>query len=230
MKFSQAFLTLAAVAVVAGQAPGDYQPGDGPNPRPQGPHMGPGPQGGLGGHPGPDGNVKPDGMPDHWKHNESVTSTTLTVTALTTFCPGPTEITHNGKTITVTEATLLTITDCPCTITREHRPTREPETRSVTICVTTDKNKPTASPAQPTIGPDNKPTASPEQPTEVKPKPNKPTASPEQPTESQNQGAASSSGHPIPTVEPFTGAATSMIKKVGGVIVGAVAGFVIFAL
>ncbi|GME89049.1 unnamed protein product [Ambrosiozyma monospora] len=38
------------------------------------------------------------------------------VTAYTTYCPAATEITTNGKTITVTGATTLTITDCPCTI------------------------------------------------------------------------------------------------------------------
>lgn len=45
------------------------------------------------------------------------TVVTEVVTAYTTYCPEPTEITQNGKTYTVTEATTLTITDCPCTIT-----------------------------------------------------------------------------------------------------------------
>jgi len=48
----------------------------------------------------------------------NVTYTTETVTALTTYCPGPTQITHGGTTYTITEATTLTITDCPCTITK----------------------------------------------------------------------------------------------------------------
>ncbi|KAI8669331.1 hypothetical protein NCS57_00747900 [Fusarium keratoplasticum] len=48
----------------------------------------------------------------------NVTYTTEVVTAYTTYCPGPTEITHGGKTYTITEATTLTITDCPCTITK----------------------------------------------------------------------------------------------------------------
>jgi hypothetical protein len=51
-----------------------------------------------------------------WKSN--VTYTTEVVTAYTTYCPAPTEITHGGKTYTVTEATTLTITNCPCTITK----------------------------------------------------------------------------------------------------------------
>jgi hypothetical protein len=42
----------------------------------------------------------------------------MVVTALTTFCPYATKLTHNGITYTVTEATTLTITDCPCTVTR----------------------------------------------------------------------------------------------------------------
>lgn len=46
--------------------------------------------------------------PDSW--------TTTIVTAITTFCPGPTEIVHFGKTWTVSTATTLTITDCPCTV------------------------------------------------------------------------------------------------------------------
>jgi hypothetical protein len=51
-----------------------------------------------------------------------VTVTTEVVTAITTFCPGPTTITHGTKTYTVTEATTLTITDCPCTITHPVHP------------------------------------------------------------------------------------------------------------
>lgn len=48
--------------------------------------------------------------------NETVHYTTQVVTAYTTYCPVPTTITHGSKTYTVTEATTLTITDCPCTI------------------------------------------------------------------------------------------------------------------
>ncbi|EEP76032.1 predicted protein [Uncinocarpus reesii 1704] len=43
---------------------------------------------------------------------------TEVVTQYTTYCPGPTTITHGTNTYTVTEATTLTITDCPCTVTR----------------------------------------------------------------------------------------------------------------
>ncbi|KAL2128530.1 hypothetical protein VTI74DRAFT_9044 [Chaetomium olivicolor] len=45
-----------------------------------------------------------------------VTYTTEVVTAITTYCPAPTKVTYGGSTYTITEATTLTITDCPCTI------------------------------------------------------------------------------------------------------------------
>lgn len=44
--------------------------------------------------------------------------TTEVVTAITTYCPEATTLTHGNKTYTVTEPTTLTITDCPCTITK----------------------------------------------------------------------------------------------------------------
>ncbi|KAL3427963.1 LysM domain-containing protein [Phlyctema vagabunda] len=43
--------------------------------------------------------------------------TTITTDIFTTVCPEPTEFTHGTNTYTITEATTLTITDCPCTIT-----------------------------------------------------------------------------------------------------------------
>ncbi|KAJ2892699.1 hypothetical protein MKZ38_009474 [Zalerion maritima] len=45
--------------------------------------------------------------------------TTETVTAYTTYCPEPTTFCYEDKTYTITEATTLTITDCPdhgCTV------------------------------------------------------------------------------------------------------------------
>lgn len=53
--------------------------------------------------------------------NSTDVTVTEVVTAYTTYCPAPTEITQNGQVYTVTEATTLTITNCPCTIT--HVPT-----------------------------------------------------------------------------------------------------------
>ncbi|PTB68089.1 hypothetical protein BBK36DRAFT_1139597 [Trichoderma citrinoviride] len=48
----------------------------------------------------------------------NVTVVTDVVDVYTTYCPFATQITHGSKTYTVTEPTTLTITDCPCTITR----------------------------------------------------------------------------------------------------------------
>ncbi|KAK7969452.1 clock-controlled 6 (CCG-6) [Apiospora saccharicola] len=44
--------------------------------------------------------------------------TTEVVNQYTTYCPGPTTITHGTKTYTVTAPTTLTITDCPCTVSK----------------------------------------------------------------------------------------------------------------
>ncbi|KAK9415334.1 hypothetical protein SUNI508_10524 [Seiridium unicorne] len=49
---------------------------------------------------------------------ENVTYTTEVVTAYTTYCPAATQVTYGGKTYTVTEATTLTISDCPCTVSK----------------------------------------------------------------------------------------------------------------
>lgn len=47
------------------------------------------------------------------KNDTAPAYVTEVVTAYTTYCPEPTEITHAGETYTVTEATTLTITNCP---------------------------------------------------------------------------------------------------------------------
>lgn len=47
----------------------------------------------------------------------AVTTVTEVVTAIETYCPGPTTITHGTHTYTVLKAGIFTITDCPCTIT-----------------------------------------------------------------------------------------------------------------
>ncbi|KAH7129498.1 hypothetical protein B0J13DRAFT_611255 [Dactylonectria estremocensis] len=44
--------------------------------------------------------------------------TTEVVTQLTTYCPAATTLTYGDKTYTVTEPTTLTITDCPCTVSK----------------------------------------------------------------------------------------------------------------
>ena len=53
-----------------------------------------------------------------WPTNGTVAYTTIVTTAYTTYCPYATEVVQNGKTYTVTEAITLTITDCPCTLTK----------------------------------------------------------------------------------------------------------------
>lgn len=50
--------------------------------------------------------------------NDTVVYTTEVVTQLTTYCPAATTLTHGTKTYTVTAPTTLTITDCPCTVTK----------------------------------------------------------------------------------------------------------------
>ncbi len=57
------------------------------------------------------------------------------VTEFTTYCPVPTTLTYGTNTITVTGATTLTITDCPCTIPKT-TPTPEVEvvTEFTTYC------------------------------------------------------------------------------------------------
>merc|ERR1712177_46959 len=62
---------------------------------------------------------------DHMGNSTMATSAsdvyvTDVVTAYTTYCPNPTKITHKGETYTVSEATTLTITNCPggCTVTK----------------------------------------------------------------------------------------------------------------
>lgn len=61
----------------------------------------------------------PAGPPSNSTGGWGDSYTTEVVTAFTTYCPKATEITHGGVTYSVTEATTLTITDCPdgCTIT-----------------------------------------------------------------------------------------------------------------
>lgn len=50
--------------------------------------------------------------------NGTMTTITEVVDVYTTYCPGPTHLTMNNKTYTVTEACTFTITDCPCTVTK----------------------------------------------------------------------------------------------------------------
>ena len=65
---------------------------------------------------------------------QAVVYTTEVVTALTTYCPAPTTITHGTKTYTVTKPTTLTITDCPCTISKPVKPTGTPSKDCAEMC------------------------------------------------------------------------------------------------
>ncbi|KAL8644023.1 MAG: hypothetical protein Q9210_007458 [Variospora velana] len=89
--------------------------------------------------------------------------TTEVVTAYVTFCPSPTEIVHGSSTITVTEATTLTISDCPggCTVVNPVVPTIAPETSVspvqptsvIPAPVTPITSVPTVAPVSPTTLP-----------------------------------------------------------------------------
>lgn len=84
-----------------------------------------------------------------WSHanDTHISYTTEVVTALTTYCPVATELTFGGTTYTVTEATTLTITDCPCTI---HKPVT---TISSVICNTCGPSYTNSTGAVPTVTP-----------------------------------------------------------------------------
>jgi hypothetical protein len=56
----------------------------------------------------------------HNYHNGTETTVTEIVTQYTTYCPFATTIVENNKTYTVTEATTLTISNCPCTRTKTY--------------------------------------------------------------------------------------------------------------
>ncbi|GMM50849.1 Spi1 protein [Starmerella bacillaris] len=62
------------------------------------------------------GTSKAEQIPGSKTTKAGVTKTEI-VTAFTTYCPGPTIFTMQGRTYTVTSPTTITITDCPCTLT-----------------------------------------------------------------------------------------------------------------
>lgn len=135
---------------------------------------------------------------------------TEVVTAYTTYCPEPTEITHAGETYTVSEATTLTITNCPggCTVTK-------PATSSVvSVCHDCETSAPVA------------PVAPSSAPTEVAPVPETPEtpAAPVAPYPSSNGTTAAPvqpSGTGAPTestsepAAPFEGAASQLTAGAG---------------
>ncbi|OTA70237.1 hypothetical protein K449DRAFT_393247 [Hypoxylon sp. EC38] len=76
--------------------------------------------------------------------------TTEVVTSYETYCPGPTQITYGTNTYTVTEATTLTITDCPCTISK---PVYTTSSVSCATCAPSAPSVPSSAPVYPTSVP-----------------------------------------------------------------------------
>ncbi|KAH8805210.1 acid phosphatase AphA [Xylogone sp. PMI_703] len=93
--------------------------------------------------------------------------TTETVTAFTTYCPGATTIVQNSQTYTVTQATTLTITDCPCTVvstvttSAPINPTAPPSPPSSVPVGPFQNTTVTSAPGTPPSGPTSGPSASP---------------------------------------------------------------------
>ncbi|GAP83160.1 putative CLOCK-CONTROLLED PROTEIN 6 [Rosellinia necatrix] len=139
----------------------------------------------------------------------NVTYTTAVVTSYETYCPGPTQITYGTNTYTVTEATTLTITDCPCTV------SVPVYTTSSVICSTCSSSSP-SSPAYPTLSVPSYPSSN---STAVYP-----TSTPEVPTTGGVYPTTTPSSTPIPTAGAGKVAALS-----GGAFAGLI-GLVAFAL
>ncbi|PNS15730.1 Septation initiation network scaffold protein cdc11 [Sphaceloma murrayae] len=74
------------------------------------------------------------------------TTTTVVVSSFTTYCPEPTIVSYGTQTFTVTSATTLTITDCPCTITKP-----VPSTTAVPPPATTPSTTSMPSPPSPPV-------------------------------------------------------------------------------
>lgn len=72
---------------------------------------------------------------------------TTTVSEYTTYCPSPTVISHGNHTWTVTSATTLTISECPCTISYSTTP---PWSASKAAGASTGTKSPTKTPVGPT--------------------------------------------------------------------------------
>ncbi|KFY87334.1 hypothetical protein V498_07205 [Pseudogymnoascus sp. VKM F-4517 (FW-2822)] len=71
---------------------------------------------------------------------------TTTVSAYVTICPSPTTFTQGVQTYTVVEATTLTITNCPCTISYPAPPNVATTPPSVPVSIETGLNTPSGGP------------------------------------------------------------------------------------
>ncbi|KAM0718135.1 hypothetical protein Q7P37_006467 [Cladosporium fusiforme] len=137
---------------------------------------------------------------------------TEVVTAYTTYCPEPTEITHAGETYTVSEATTLTITNCPggCTVTK-------PATSSV-VSVCHDCESTPVAPVPATTAPAEE---TPEAPVPEAPETPAAPVAPYPSSNGTTVAPVQPSGTGAPTTEtsepsaPFEGAATQLTAGAG---------------
>ncbi|ERF68226.1 hypothetical protein EPUS_08663 [Endocarpon pusillum Z07020] len=151
--------------------------------------------------------------------HSNVTYTTQVVTAYTTYCPTPTKITHGIHTYTVTEATTLTISDCPCTV------SVPVYTSSVTSCTTCSYSS-DAKPVYPTSIP-SVPSSSAVKPSSViHPVPSSngtvpsgPVSPPKTPVPSASTSYSPSSrvNGTSPPIATYTGAAAAKMDFMGGI-------------
>ncbi|KAH9999764.1 hypothetical protein F4779DRAFT_622626 [Xylariaceae sp. FL0662B] len=149
--------------------------------------------------------------------NATTSFTTEIVTSYTTYCPGPTEITHGTKTYTVTEATTLTITDCPCTISKPIY------TTSTVICESSSEVCPppaTQAPPAPTA------------PTVPAPPPSYPNATvPVPPTSVAPTGAVPTTpGYPTGSESPIPTAGAGKVAALSGAGLAGLLGLAALAL
>lgn len=153
---------------------------------------------------------------DHPKNGTAPAYVTEVLTAYTTYCPEATKITHAGETYTVTEATTLTITNCPggCTVVK-------PATSSV-VSVCNDCSTTPAAPAVPATTPaEHETPAAPTEPAQESP------VAPIAPYPSANgttpivAPAPSGTGAPSESTTgttPFEGAASTLTATGAGIL------------
>ncbi|KAF2227241.1 hypothetical protein BDZ85DRAFT_988 [Elsinoe ampelina] len=74
-------------------------------------------------------------------------SITEVVQSFTTFCPGPTTLVYNGQSYVATGPTVLTVTNCPCTVTRAVSSATPAVTTPATNYVPSSNSTPSYTPA-----------------------------------------------------------------------------------
>ncbi|KAF2206747.1 hypothetical protein CERZMDRAFT_89053 [Cercospora zeae-maydis SCOH1-5] len=148
--------------------------------------------------------------------------TTEIVTSYETYCPSATSIEHNGVIYTVTEATTLTITNCPCTV------TKPVHTSVVTACSTCTPPPPPPSSTPSTPAPPPVQPVQPVQPVSPiqPPAPHYPSnaTTPAPPAPYMPPAGTGVMTHPSttsPIAPPYTGAADKASYGVAGVLAAA---------